>query len=94
MGMALQARLSVSLKLKLDGFEQRKGARFNNPFRRSLLAALGDQKIPPQVDKDQHAVQAQVQAIPSTCLLIGDKPVFYFSFELFFYLFHKIQALF
>lgn len=48
----------------------------------------GNQEIPPHVNEDQHTVQTHMQTIPSARLLVADPPVFDFSFEFFFYLFH------
>ena len=50
---------------------------------------LQNQKIPPGVQEDQHPVQTQKQALPSTRLMVTDTPEFDFSFELLFYPFHK-----
>ena len=78
---ALQASLLMSLTL---GFVTRQ----NPPTFSVVFLALKDQKVPPGIHEDQHAVQTQVQAIPATRLLIADAPVFHFSLEFFFYLFH------
>ena len=87
--MALQATLSVSLKAGFSS--RRKGdAIKNSPMRAAYWFRLKGYKIPPHVNKDQHTVQTHVQAISFTGLLVANAPVFYFSFEFFFNLFHSL----
>jgi hypothetical protein len=84
MRMALQATLSVSLK---DDFRRRE-ARKISPKQAARRFELEGHEIPPRVNEDQHTVQTHVQAVPITRLLVADAPIFYFSFEFFFNLFH------
>ena len=69
--------------------EHAEEARHNAPLCAAAPLRLGDQQIPPDVDEDENTVQTHVQAISSTRLLIADAPVFHFSLEFLFYLFHS-----
>jgi hypothetical protein len=85
--MALQASLSLSLKVPFDLIcVLLRRAKYPSSNRENRLQ---NQDIPPGIHQDYHPIQAKQQSLAAACLMIAGAPIFDFSLQFFFNPFHS-----